>query len=221
MSTLGDAGRKSGPAQRPARPPRAEFRPTPPPCGGHRSSAVAPIWKDCVKPLTTPPVRSSIEACLDELPMWTPPATVVWHGHCHMAQRQGPVPCATQCLLSWRTQQQAATPGSRHSSTASCLSSNQRTTQGDLRSPQLRRRRGMASPGRAHARRRFHYCRSRDFTTRRAPTPPDTSYIPDASGPDTLYDTVRRVVQCTTQYDASYSVTQCSQVVSHLSANWA
>ena len=41
---------------------------------------------------------------------------------------------------------------------------------------------------------KFHYCRSRDFTTRRAPTPPDASYIPDASGPDTLYDTVRRVV---------------------------
>ena len=39
-----------------------------------------------------------------------------------------------------------------------------------------------------------HYCRNRDFTTRRAPTPPDASYIPDASGPDTLYDTVRRVV---------------------------
>ena len=41
---------------------------------------------------------------------------------------------------------------------------------------------------------RMHYCRSRDFTTRRAPTPPDASYIPDASGPDALYDTVRRVV---------------------------
>ena len=40
----------------------------------------------------------------------------------------------------------------------------------------------------------LHYCRNRDFTTRRAPTPPDASYIPDASGPDTLYDTVRRVV---------------------------
>ena len=45
---------------------------------------------------------------------------------------------------------------------------------------------------------RVHYCQSRDFTTRRAPTPPDASYIPDTSGPDTLYDTVRRVVQCRT-----------------------
>ena len=62
----------------------------------------------------------------------------------------------------------------------------------------------------------FHYCRSRDFTTRRAPTPPDASYIPDASGPDTLYDTVRRVVHprrvgprhlvrhCTTRCTVSY-----------------
>ena len=48
----------------------------------------------------------------------------------------------------------------------------------------------------------YHYCRNRDFTTRRAPTPPDASYIPDASGPDTLYDTVRRVVQCLKQHSA-------------------
>ena len=39
-----------------------------------------------------------------------------------------------------------------------------------------------------------HYCQKGAFATRRAPTPPDASYIPDASGPDTLYDTVRRVV---------------------------
>ena len=49
---------------------------------------------------------------------------------------------------------------------------------------------------------KIHYCRNRDFTTRRAPTPPDASYIPDASGPDALYDTVRRVVQCLKQHSA-------------------
>ena len=60
-----------------------------------------------------------------------------------------------------------------------------------------------------------HYCRNRDFTTRRAPTPPDASYIPDASGPRHLVQhcTTRRTsptrrapTPCTTLYDASYSV---------------
>ena len=73
-----------------------------------------------------------------------------------------------------------------------------------------------------------HLPTRRTSPTRRAPTPCttlyDVSYIPDASGPDTLYDTVRRVVlcrttlvrhcttlcdtvrHCTTLYDASYSV---------------
>ena len=69
----------------------------------------------------------------------------------------------------------------------------------------------------------MHYCRSRDFTTRRAPTPPDASYIPDASGPDTLYDTVRRVVQCrttlerhcTTLYDTVRHCTTLYDTVRH------
>ena len=57
--------------------------------------------------------------------------------------------------------------------------------------------RGYSAPGHNRG-----YCRNRDFTTRRAPTPPDASYIPDASGPDALYDTVRRVVQCLKQHSA-------------------
>ena len=60
-------------------------------------------------------------------------------------------------------------------------------------------RRAATTPQRT---RLVHYCRNRDFTTRRAPTPPDASYIPDASGPDALYDTVRRVVQCLKQHSA-------------------
>ena len=55
-----------------------------------------------------------------------------------------------------------------------------------------------------------HNCQSRHFTTRWAPTPPDASYIPDVSGPDTLYDTVRRVVRCrTTPYDICVCVCVC------------
>ena len=74
---------------------------------------------------------------------------------------------------------------------------------------------------RQRMRQHTHYCRSRDFTTRRAPTPPDASYIPDASGPDTLYDAVRRVVLCrttlvrhsTTLYDTvRHSTTQYDTV---------
>ena len=51
----------------------------------------------------------------------------------------------------------------------------------------------------------LHNCQSRHFTTRRAPTPPDALYIPDASGSDTLYDTVRR---CTTLYNTVRRVVQ-------------
>ena len=51
-----------------------------------------------------------------------------------------------------------------------------------------------------------HLPTRRTSPTRRAPTPCttlyDASYIPDASGPDALYDTVRRVVQCLKQHSA-------------------
>ena len=51
-----------------------------------------------------------------------------------------------------------------------------------------------------------HLPTRRTSPTRRAPTPCttlyDASYIPDASVPDALYDTVRRVVQCLKQHSA-------------------
>ena len=65
-----------------------------------------------------------------------------------------------------------------------------------------------------------HLPTRRTSPTRRAPTPCttlyDASYIPDASGPDTLYDTVRRVVQCrTTLYDAVRHCTTLYDTVRH------
>ena len=65
-----------------------------------------------------------------------------------------------------------------------------------------------------------HLPTRRTSPTRRAPTPCttlyDASYIPDASGPDTLYDTARRVVQCrTTLYDAVRHCTTLYDTVRH------
>ena len=70
-----------------------------------------------------------------------------------------------------------------------------------------------------------HLPTRRTSPTRRSPTPCttlyDASYIPDASGPDTLYDTVRRVVQCrTTLYDTVRHCTTLYDTVRHCTTQY-